>query len=141
MTGLRILQKMLRSTSVTRIFLVFLAFLVVSTFIVWKCEPTIISYRDAVWYVYAVVTTIGFGDYLATVPVVRIISIFLSIYTHFALALITGLAVSFFNEVMSIRNKETITAFIDKLEHLPELSKEELTQLSEQVTDFRLKHK
>ena len=141
MTGLRILRKLLRTTSVTRIFWVFLAFMVLCTFMVWWCEPTITTYRDAVWYIYAVVTTIGFGDYLATVPPVRIISIILSIYAHFALALITGLAVSFFNEVISLRNKETITAFIDKLEHLPELSKEELEQLSEQVSRYRIKRK
>ena len=124
-----------------KIFLIFVAFMVFSAFMVWFCEPTIDTLRDAAWYIYAVVTTIGFGDYLATVLPVRIISIVLSIYAHFALALITGIVVSVFTEIFALRNSETVSAFIDKLEHLPELSKEELAQLSEQVIKYRNKVK
>jgi voltage-gated potassium channel len=36
-----------------------------------------------------------------------------------------------------LRNQETVAAFLDKLERLPELSTEELEQLSLKVKNFR----
>ena len=37
------------------------------------------------------------------------------------------------------RQDETVSTFLEKLEHLPELSKEELEELSERVKKFNLK--
>ena len=55
------------------------------------------------------------------------------------IAIITGVIVNYFNHISSIRNEETLAAFMDKLEHLPELPPEELEQLSLKVRDFRNK--
>ena len=121
--------------------LIFLVFIVFCAFMVWLFEPGVTSLRDGVWYVYAVVTTIGFGDILAQTPIIRVLSILLSVYSHFALALITAVIINYFQEVAALRNEHTIEAFIAKLERLPELSKEELEELSEKVKWYSEKRK
>lgn len=40
-------------------------------------------------------------------------------------------------QVLEERREDTIVAFLDRLEHLPELSDEELKELSERVKQFR----
>ena len=54
--------------------------------------------------------------------------------------LITGVIVNYFVQMNALRNRETLTAFMDKLEHLPELPPEELERLSMQVREFREKN-
>ena len=41
--------------------------------------------------------------------------------------------------IATIKEKETVSTFLEKLERLPELSKEELTELSERVKKFNEK--
>jgi flagellar biosynthesis chaperone FliJ len=43
-------------------------------------------------------------------------------------------------ERMSAHRNESAAQFIDQLEHLPELSPEELEKLSKQVREFSKKH-
>lgn len=45
---------------------------------------------------------------------------------------------SFFTELVALRRKEFLSSIIDKLEHLPELSKAELEEISEHVRNLRL---
>ena len=54
----------------------------------------------------------------------------------FFFALITSVVVSYCLERMRAHRDESIAHFIDKLEHLSDLSKEELDELSEQVRKF-----
>ena len=82
---------------------------------------------------FQVVTTIGLGDYTCASVVGRIAAILLSIYSVFFLALITGAVVSYCQERMRARRNESVAHFIHQLEHLPELSHEELVELSEKV--------
>jgi voltage-gated potassium channel len=133
MKRIRLVRRILNRTYFIRIMWIFLAFMVFCAVFIWLYEPSILTLRDGVWYVYTVVTTIGFGDVLVETLPSRVLSILLSIYSHFALALITGLVLTFFNELNAMRHRDTISAFIDKLERLPELSKEELAEISEKV--------
>jgi len=48
-------------------------------------------------------------------------------------AVISGVVVSYYLEVIHRREQETTTIFLDKLEHLQELSPEELAELSRQI--------
>ena len=57
------------------------------------------TYGDALWYCFAVVTTIGFGDFSAIRPLTRILSVILGIYGIIVVALITSIIVNFYNEV------------------------------------------
>ena len=58
-----------------------------------------------------------------------------------AIAILTGIVVNFYNEILEARRKETLSAFLDRLEKLSELSHEELVELSKRVHQFRLKKK
>ena len=53
---------------------------------------------DALWYCFALVTTIGFGDVIVTSLVGRVLSVILGIYGIIVVALITSIIVNFYNE-------------------------------------------
>ncbi len=61
----------------------------------------------------------------------------LSIYTIFVVAIVTGVVVNFYTQLVEMQQKETLAMFMDKLERLPELSKEELEHISQKVRKFR----
>ncbi len=139
MKELRILRRIFRRTAFFRILLIFLLFALFCALFTWVREPSVTTFGDAVWYVYAVVTTVGFGDVVANTMSVRALSILLSVCSHVLLALLTGMLVSFINELMALRNEESLTALLSRLERLPELSGEELEALSNRLKQFEKK--
>ena len=66
----------------------------------WLCilEPNM-TYADALWYCFAIVTTIGFGDITATTRIGRIISVVLGAYGIIVVALITSIIVAYYGEM------------------------------------------
>ncbi len=105
----------------------------VASFVVAQFEPSIGGFGNAVWLMFQVVTTIGLGDFTCTSIVGRIAAIVLSLYSVLFLALITGVVVSYCTERMNARRNASVAQFLDQLEHLPELSHEDLVELSEKV--------
>ncbi|MBR2682101.1 MAG: two pore domain potassium channel family protein [Atopobiaceae bacterium] len=101
--------------------------------IVAAVEQSVASVADAAWYLFTVVTTIGFGDFTCNTVVGRLATVVLSIYSIFYIALLTAAVVSYCSERLRLRRNESVAAFIDKLERLPEMSHEELVELSEQI--------
>lgn len=136
MKKLRILKRILVRTHTMELIVGFFAFIFIVGAIIAIVEPEIHTYRDALWYCYACVTTIGFGDVTVTTAISKLISVILSIYAAFIIAIVTGVVVNFYNQLIKLRQQETLTAFLDKLEHLPELSKEELAQMAERAKHF-----
>ena len=61
------------------------------------------------------------------------ITIIVTIYGILMTAMVPGVVVSYYMEYLKIREKKTVSIFFEDLERLPELSKEELTQLSEKI--------
>ena len=137
MKSLRILGTLFRQTGADKILLIFAAFIAFSSILIWLLDPAVDSPGDSLWYCYAVATTTGFGDVVPDTFLARTISVILSIYAAVVIAIFTGIIVNFYNQLSSVRNRETITAFMDKLETLPDMSKEELKELSEKVRRFR----
>ena len=139
MKGLRILVRILKQTGATRILLGFIVLYFLCALIIWLREPQIKTYGDGLWYCYAVITTIGFGDVIVTSHVSRVVSMILSSYAVLAIAIITGVVVNYYNQIVELKQSETITAVLDRLEHMPEMSKDELEELSRDVRSIRRK--
>ncbi len=64
------------------------------------------------------------------------VSVILTIYSVLVVAIITGVVVNYYNQIIQIQQEETLVSFIDKLEKLPELSKDELLQISKKASLF-----
>ena len=112
--------------------LVFFAF----AFIIYRREAVFETYGDSLWYCFELVTTVGFGELVAVTRIGRILSILLSVYSIGMIAIITSTVVTY-HQVKIKSQEDTITLFIDKLERLPELSKEELADISERIMRLR----
>lgn len=106
---------------------------------VWIVEPNIKTPIDSVWYCFSVATTIGFGDITAVTILGRAMSILLSICSILIIAVVPGIITSYYIESTKLKEQESIAKFLDDLEHLPELSKEDLQSLSEKVKKFNRK--
>jgi hypothetical protein len=75
------------------------------------------EYTNALWYCFAVVTTIGFGDMTAVSTIGRILSVVLGIYGIIVVALITSIIVNFYGEMKKANASE-------EEEPLPEAAQE-----------------
>lgn len=64
-------------------------------------------------------------------------SVLLTIYSLFVVAIATGVVVNFYTQMVEMQRKETLAMFMDQLERLPELSREELENISRKVCRFR----
>ncbi len=137
MKRLKILGRILKETGAAHMLIVYAIVVVVIAAVIWLIEPHITRFGDALWYCYAVLSTIGFGDVLVTSPLSKILSLVVTVYSSLIIAVVTGVVVQFYNQLTQLRQKETLAAFLDKLEHLPDLSKEELAELSDSVHKFR----
>lgn len=96
-----VLKKIIRKTYAAEI-LFGMALLIVAVSIVLPgLEPEIERFTDGLWYCFAIVTTIGFGDFSAVTPIGRILSVILGLYGIIVVALITSIIVNFYGEIKS----------------------------------------
>ena len=92
------LSKIIRKTYAIEIIYGLLVLIVASSLMFMVLEDNM-SFSDALWYCFAIVTTIGFGDFTALTLPGRLISVALGIYGIIVVALITSIIVNFYNEV------------------------------------------
>lgn len=137
MKKLRILGEILRRTHADKILLGFVAFLFIDAFLIMLAEPDINHYGDSLWYCYVALATIGFGDFVAKTFIGRVLTIVLSLYATLVIAIITGVVVNYCTQIIALRQKETLTHLMDKLECLPQMSVEELQEITDKVKHFR----
>lgn len=137
MKRLRILIEILRRTHADKILLGFVAFLFIDAFLIMMVEPDITRYCDSIWYCYVALATIGFGDIVAKTFIGRVLTVLLSLYATLIIAIITGVVVNYYMQIIELRQKETLSNLMDRLEKLPEMSKEELQEISNKVKHFR----
>ena len=97
---LNILMKIIRRTYALEI-LFGLGMLIISFSYVLQYfdRDTFHSFGDGLWYCFAVVTTIGFGDIAAVSLAGRILSVILGIYGIIVVSLITSIIINFYTEV------------------------------------------
>ena len=96
---LGVLRKILKKTFAAEILFGMLLLILAFSFVFTDMEPGIKSFDDALWYCFAVVTTIGFGDITVVSPFSRALSVILGCYGIIFVALITSVIVNFYNEV------------------------------------------
>jgi voltage-gated potassium channel len=137
MKKLRILGEILRRTHADKILLGFVAFLFIDAFLIMLVEPDITHYGDSIWYCYVALATIGFGDIVAKTFIGRVLTILLSLYATLVIAIVTGVIANYYMQIIQIRQKETLANLMDRLESLPEMSKDELQEISNKVKHFR----
>lgn len=92
---------------------------------------------DALWCCFQAVTTIGYGGITVTSAVGRAIVVALSVVGILFVAVLTAAVVSYCNELMLARRNESLALYLDKLEHLDQLTQEELAELSRKVRRLR----
>ena len=93
-----VLRKIMRKTYAAEILFGMFLLIVAFSIVLPQFEPGIPSFEDALWYCFAIVTTIGFGDFTAATLPGRAISVVLGLYGIIVVALITSIIVNFYNE-------------------------------------------
>lgn len=137
MRALRLLWKVIRETDTDRVlFSLVLLTLAIAEGIV-LVEPGHMGYGDALWCCFSAITTIGFGDVTVSTQTGRILVAIVGLSGIVTIGLVTGVVVAFYNEMVKVRANESLLAFADQLERLPELSPAELEDLSAQVKRMR----
>lgn len=137
MRTLRILWMILKRTHTIKVCISFIISFFVCAAIIQSIEPDINTYGDSLWYCYVACATIGFGDFAAVTAIGRILTVFISLHATLFLAMIPAILVSYYMEVIHRREKESITLFMDKLEHLPEMNKEELQEIADKIKKIK----
>ena len=130
----------LKWTGTLKIYISFLLFICGASVVLAIVEPGIDTIGDGLWYCFVAATTIGFGDICVVTKIGRITTVLVGIYGILMAAMVPGVVVSYYMEYLKIREKETISLFLETLEQLPELSKEELEELSEKIRKFSRKN-
>lgn len=105
---LDLLKKIIRKTYAGEILFGLLLLIVAFSLTFSMLEPNINTFTDALWYCFAVVTTIGFGDIAASSILGRILTVFLGIYGIVVVAIITSIIVNFYNETKSDIDDEDV---------------------------------
>ena len=135
---IKLLRQSLKITGASKIFGSYtIAFFIIAV-LLFLIDPGISTLQDALWYCFAAASTIGFGDVAAASLAGRILTLVLSVFSLIVIAVLTALITNFFMEAARARVNESMQEFLDDLEHLPDLSKEELAALSEKVKKYHV---
>ena len=95
----KILLKILISTFALEILVGLLIIVVCFSLVFTSVEPQMPDFATSLWYCFAVVTTIGFGDIVAVTPIGRILTVILGFYGLIVVAVITSIIVNLYNEM------------------------------------------
>ncbi len=126
----------LRSTHLFHTLYIFLLVYFSIAFLIYRFDPAFSTYGETLWYCFELVSTVGFGEVVAVSPFGKVMSVILSMYSIAIIAIVTSTLVNYYQ--LGIRRQEDaeMILIMKKLEHLPELSKEELEALSEQFREW-----
>lgn len=137
MKKIKIVWKILKLTDSDKLLTGFILFFFLSSLCFMFIEPNINNFSDGIWYSFSVVSTIGFGDIKVITSLGRFLSILLSIYAVFIVALIPGIVVSLYSETLKLKVKKSRLLFLDQLENLPNLSHDELVEISKKIKQIK----
>ena len=121
-----------------KVLIAFAVCFIAASCVILAAEPGITSLGDALWYTFVACTSIGFGDLVAMTVAGRIITVIMTVFEILLVAVFSGVVVSYYLEVIHRRENQVFTLFLNKMEHLTELSPEELAELQEKVRQYRM---
>jgi len=127
------LFKILRNTYSFEIFYGLLIFIVATSVVLQAFEPKLENFGDALWFCFAVVTTIGFGDLTCTSFVGRIMTVLLGIYGIVVVALITSIIVNLYNESRHKKEEENIDHISEVEQKQIEIQDKKIEQQDKQI--------
>ena len=136
---LSMLKNIMLMVHFEKMFALYLVIYFAVSIVVWHFDPDIKDLSDALWFTFETVTTIGYGDLLVNSDIGRALTVFLSIYSIALIAIFTGLIAGFYMEMVKMKSRESAGEFLYDLQRLPELSHEELVELSERAKLFMRK--
>lgn len=123
---LNVVSNIIKKSLVKEILLTLLILVVLCSVYFTIVEPNITSYVDALWYSFAVITTIGFGDVYVVTTFGRILSVILGICGIAVVAVFTSFIVNFYNEMNRKREEKTIQKLLDQAKELENIEKEKI---------------
>ena len=135
----RLLRGVLRKTHTYKIIVAFFAVFFLIALIIWLNDPAVHTYRQSIYYCFMIASSVGNGDVIVSTTLARILTMFLSVYSLFAIAIVTGVVVSYYNAYTQMQFRDSIENFTEKLEQLPDWSEDELREISDAVKKFRMK--
>ncbi|MBO6140811.1 MAG: hypothetical protein J6O40_03365 [Ruminococcus sp.] len=98
-----ILKKIFIKSMATEVLVGLMILIISFSLVLPTYEPSIENFRDALWYCFAIVTTIGFGDIAAVTPVGRLLSVILGVYGIIVVALVTSIIINFYTETKDVK--------------------------------------
>ncbi|MBQ3284413.1 MAG: two pore domain potassium channel family protein [Ruminococcus sp.] len=136
MKAFRRIGKVLIRTGAIKIFMGYLVILLIGGALISFIEPQVHGVFEGFYFCFVASTTIGFGDIVPITLLGRIITIIVTLFGVLTVAMVPGAVVAYYTEYLKIREKDTVSTFLEELENLPEKSKEELADISERVKKF-----
>ena len=121
---LNVVSRIIKKSMVYEIILALLILVILCSIYFTIVEPSMTSYVDSLWYSFAVITTIGFGDVTVSTTLGRILSVILGISGIVVVALFTSIIVNFYNEMNKKRDEAEIRRVIKKIDELERIEKE-----------------
>lgn len=133
----KILFQILKNSAIYKLLIGYLCVFAVVALLILIFEPTIKSYGNSLWYCFVSCTTIGFGDVIVTTFLAKMLTVILYVYSVVIVALITAVITQYFLEIARHRRDESVSLFMNDLEHLSSLPKERLDEISEKIKEIR----
>ncbi len=121
---INIISNIIKKSMVYEIVLSLLILVVLCSVYFTLVEPNMTSFVDSLWYSFAVITTIGFGDVSVTTTVGRILSVILGISGIVVVALFTSFIVNFYNEMNKRKEEKEMQTLIHKVDELEKKEEE-----------------
>ena len=105
---INVVTNVIKKSMINEIILSLLILIILCSVYFTLVEPNITSYVDGLWYSFAVITTIGFGDVYVTTTFGRILSVILGISGIAVVAVFTSFIVNFYNEMSKKREQKSV---------------------------------
>ena len=139
MKGLRRIGRLLVHTGTVKVAIAYLILLCIGGVALSFIEPQVHGIFEGVYFCFIASTTVGFGDIVPVTVLGRIITIIVTLAGILTVAMVPGVVVTYYTEYLKLREKETISTFLEKLERLPEMDQAQLEELSERIREFNEK--